>query len=441
MGFIEKRYTTELNAYLTPRGREMLLNGERENTLARYFSLGDSDRNYQLISDDRVREMLIPDVTGDKSDSLYSIAQNIDIKHRVGTFKPIENATSFQRSLVYVPTPTLRGAEVKMVLASRVEDIFDDNKTMFGNMFSSLNLPCTTEDINEFLYGMYSTNAFQYLNTDTALIIEIPKNTYGELIDGKTIRLRLELENSQMIDIYSTFFENSALDANGNLFYTDPNQFSSKFGNNYKSDEILPGQHGLATPLKGFNSNVAYLFTDYVKKPRNISTNTWASTGTYFKTQTNVPSGKVADKFYAKYTGAQMDTPVGIAYLDKGFLVITHPNIINNLKTAKIEVGVPGTEISGTNNYALKQFYYNSTVLDFSSFSSEFIQHAVCACLPNEFYETNNPTYDVGSDRAVAITEIGLYNSSFELIAYAKPGFPIAKDKYSILSFNINIRV
>lgn len=441
MGFIEKKYTTDLTAYLTQKGREMLLSGDREDTIAKFFLLGDSDRNYQLVSDDRIREMLIPDITGDKSDSLFSVAQNVDIKHKVGTFKPIENVTGFQRSIIYESTPTLTGDDVKMVLASRTEDIFDDNKTMFGNMFSTLNLPCTTDGIAEFLYGESSRTAFQYLNNENALIIEIPKNTYGELIDGKTIRLRLELENGQMISIYSTFFENPILDTNGHQIYSDPNLASQLFGNKYREDEVLPGQHGLATQLKGFNSNVAYLFTDYIKRPRNSNNNTWASNGTYFRTQTNVPSGKVADKFYAKFSGAEMDTPVGIAYLDKGFLVITNQTILDNLKVAKVTVGVPGTEIVGTNNYALEQFYYNSTTLDFSSFSTEFIQHAVCVCLPNEFYQTENPTYDQKSERAVAVTEIGLYNSAYELIAIAKPSFPIAKDRFSVLSFNINIRV
>src|SRR5690606_12837650 len=106
-----------------------------------------------------------------------------------------------------------------------------------------------------------------------------------------------------------------------------------------------------------------------------------------------------------------------------------------NLKVAKTTVDVEGT------NGVIDMFTYPTTKLIFSSFNTEFIQHAVCICLPNEFYTTNNPTYPVNSGRAIAVTEVGLYNRNYELIAIAKSNRPIAKDKHSVLSFDISIRI
>ena len=440
MGYIDKKYDTTLSAYLTQRGREILLSGDRDGNIARYFILGDSDRNYQVVSHDTIREMMIPDVTGDKTDSLFSIAKNIDIRHKVGTYKEILNSQGFQRSMVYVPTPRLIGQNVKWVIASRVDDIYGDNESMFGNMYKTLNLPCTNDEIEEYKYGDLSKTALQFFNQERCLIYEIPKNTYGELIDGKTIKLSIELEGGEIIDIYSSFFENEQISNSGHNFYSDPNLFSENYGSTFKDYEAIPGQEDLITPIVSYNSNVAYMFSDYVKPPRGNSNNTWSSKGTYFNTE-KAPSGKVADKWAAKYNGSDMDTPVGIAYLDKGFIVITHPDIVNNITTDVTVEGIEGTEIEGTSLYMLSQYYNDNSALDFSSFNTEFIQHAVCPCLFDEFYTTENPTYDENSGRPIAVTEIGLYNSSYELIAIAKPSFPIAKDRYSIINFNINIRV
>lgn len=437
MGFIDKNSTKGLTAYLTQRGRELLLTGDKDEIVGKYFLLGDSDRNYTVSTHQMIKSMPVPDLTGDKSDSVYSLASNIEIKHWVGTYKELEQSSaSFEKKLVYTETPDVSGVNLNFMKSSRIDVNADES--ILGNLYSTFNLPITSEDKTQFTSGKFLNTALSHLNKDNVVVIEIPKNYYGELIDGKSVKLRLP-QTTGYVDIYSSFFKHSLLDTMGDVVYSDLNEYSKQFGGRYNV-AILPGQHGASNPVAGYSSNIAYLFCDAVQKPRNVSTNTWANNGIYFNTQKNVPSGK-ANKFYANYdtNDGVVDKPVGIIYLDKGFIVLTDETLIS-----KMPAGTART-IAGT---TIPNFYYPSVAnLSFESFNTEFIQHAVCICLPNEFYTSNNPTFveqnGANNDKnaPVAITEVGIFNKNYEMIAIAKSNAPIAKDKISVLSFDISIRV
>ena len=358
-------------------------------------------------------------------------------------YKKIESGTGqFEKTLVLLEPTFLVGSDLNFTLADRT----DLTQRFFGNLFSSFNLPITVEQIQEFTTGDFSNTAFQYLNHDKVIVVEIPKNTYGEMVDGKSIVLSVPT-TSGTVTMYSTFFKNSIIDTAGQMLYSDPNLQSSQFGQSYNIIE-LPGQAGLAKPLSGYSSNVAYLFSDFVQHPENNSGYTWATSGIYFRTQTNLPTGVIGTKFAANYSsadGTTVDVPVGIAYLDKGFIVITHPSIVNNFQYTSGKTS-GGFNYSGGTGYT--QIYFTSgSSLSFQSFDTEFIQHAVCIALPNEFYQSNNPSFaeaygaDNLGNNPVAITEVGLYNSNLELIAVAKLNGPVPKTKSSILSFDISIKV
>ncbi len=79
MGYIPSGDTSILSAYLTQRGRELLLNGTETDITAVYFALGDSDRNYR--NDFSLTNGFVPDLTGDNSDCILSLANNIGIRH------------------------------------------------------------------------------------------------------------------------------------------------------------------------------------------------------------------------------------------------------------------------------------------------------------------------------------------------------------------------
>lgn len=357
-------------------------------------------------------------------------------------YKKIDSGSGFfEKKLIPLSLTTLSGNNLKFTKIERT----DLSNRFYGNLFASFNFPITVEQKQNFATGSYSNTAFQYLNKDKVIIVEIPKNTYGEMVDGKTIKLIVPLTGGRSATIYSTFFRNSIIDTMGNAIYSDPNQQSKEFGQIYNINE-LPGQSGLLAPASGYSSNVAYMFCDDVQKPSGNANYSWNSTNKYFVTQTNLPSGIVGSKFAANYSSADgtVDIPVGVAYLDKGFIALTHPYLVDNFDYTNGEVnGIPYT---GDDRFANLDFAAGAS-LSFTSFNTEFVQHTVCIALPNEFFKSSNPTFaeaygaDNIENNPVAITEIGLYNDKYELIAIAKSNKPLAKNKSSVLSFDITIRV
>lgn len=358
-------------------------------------------------------------------------------------YKTVETGSGqFEKTLVLLPSTNLGGDDLLFTEADRT----DLSGRIFGNLFSSFNLPITVNQLQQFTTGIYANTAFQYLNQNKVIIVEIPKNSYGEMIDGKSVVLNVPT-TAGTVTMYSTFFKNAVLDTAGQMIYSDPNQQSSQFGQTYNLQQ-LPGQASLANPLTGYSSNVAYLFSDSIQRPENNANYSWATSSKYFRTQNNLPTGIIGSKFAANYSSADgptVDIPVGIVYLDKGFAVITHPTIVNSFYYLQGS-NLDGTGYSGDINFT-EIYFQTGASLSFQSFNTEFVQHAVCVGLPNEFYQSNNPTFieaygaDNLDNNPVAITEVGLYNANYELIAVAKLNKPIAKSKSSVISFDILIRV
>lgn len=353
-------------------------------------------------------------------------------------FKAIQSGSGvFQKTLNLLGQTSLVGPDLNFTKMDRT----DLANRIFGNLFASFNLPITVQEQSDFTTGIYSNTAFQYLNQNTAIVLEIPKNTYGELIDGKSISLTIPV-GSGSTNVYSSFFKNAIL---SHYIYSDPNQQSSEFGQTYQIQE-LPGQAGLATPLSGYSSNIAFLFSDSIQHPQNNSNLTWATNSQYFVNEPNLPTGVVGSKYPANYSSLDgiVDVPVGIAYLDKGFIVLTHPTIVNNFSYTSA-LNLDDSAYVGDANFTQIHFASGST-LQFQSFNTEFTQHVICIALPNEFYQSNNPTFTEAygtniANNPVAITEIGLYNSSMDLLAICKSAAPIGKNVSSILSFDITIKV
>jgi len=88
MGFIPQINTKTLYAYLTPKGREYILYGNKEDFQIAYFTLHDDDVNYFVsanISAGTTSKYLtlpsgfVPDITGDADTCIKSIAQGTNI--------------------------------------------------------------------------------------------------------------------------------------------------------------------------------------------------------------------------------------------------------------------------------------------------------------------------------------------------------------------------
>jgi hypothetical protein len=171
-------------------------------------------------------------------------------------YKEIESGTTGFQKISTRNSSNLNGVNLLYTYAD-----VNESSTPYGNLFKSFNLPITTNEISIF-NQKYKDTAFQYLQTDRIIVVEIPKGEYGELIDGKTFALTVPyIKNSVATSttLYSTYFgykdsDGSTFITNLNNLFSDPNQQSSEFG-------IPPALDS------NFNSNVSFLFSNDIQKP------------------------------------------------------------------------------------------------------------------------------------------------------------------------------
>ena len=191
--------------------------------------------------------------------------------------------------------------------------------------------------------------------------MDIATNQFGELCDGRTWKLVLPVSSSTSSDGHTTLYSS----------YYEPKPFSSDnsdeaeyFGNPILGGNPL-GAPGLAS------SNVAFLFTDSIKTPAVAATNTnitsWAD-GWQTGVTPNGYDGGGVDNFRFSDTISSSNTPkayalpedipVGIAYLDKGFAVITDPTLVTNfLCSGGTQDGTTNYGTTGTSS-GFTQLYY-----------------------------------------------------------------------------------
>ena len=237
-------------------------------------------------------------------------------------------------------------------------------------------------------------------------------------------------------------------------------------------------------------TNVAFLFSDLIKVPSIASTNTNINTwsdGWQSGITPNGYDGAGTDNFrfldtvtssnIPKANAEAEDTPVGIAYLDKGFLVITDPTIISQFQFSGATTG--GTEPYGRGtptaeaSSAFTQVYFSSATqaqCEFYSFEKEWEISINVTAEAGEFYVTENqtaspaesPYYGAGGNNTgiqfktpfgdmlqawdlsdisdTYITEVGLYDNTNNLLAIAKPDRPIKKPKNQPVTLTLKLK-
>lgn len=355
-------------------------------------------------------------------------------------------STTFETNIVKT-SHAINGDMLKYTKADRT----DLTNRPFGNLFSSFNLPITDEQKELFTSGgTYYNTAISGVNTDQIIVIEIPKNEYEELVDGKTISFTLPVVSGGTptpINIYGTYFmDNSQNLDKPNDRYSDSTEAAGYFG-------ITPSGDN------DYNSNVVFLFSSYIKNPQFNTGTTWNQWTTANKYNTKNPLADTTAKQFAvldpndNINNDTADEVVGIAYLDKGFIVITNPTIVNNFAYSGATSSGYDNILSGstyTGGTDFTQIFFTSSTLSNSSYTSvktEYIQNVYAFAMNGEFYESSNPTfleaYPDGNpnNEPVYITEIGLYNEKMELIAIGKTTEPLPKNKNNVITFNIQLKL
>ena len=398
MGFINSATTINIKGKLTPNGRERLANGA--SSIITNFILGDSDANYNVYSG--LSSGQIPDFSGDnfglslnnggngyqfRSGLIYRNGQNK---------KPVQLASSIisnvQRPIGY-NTLNYSGGTLTQNIINRN----DYNTDVLTNLFYSFGLPIniTTAEVYTGATsntGGFSDTALSNLASEKILVIGIDSSQYGETIDGKTIHLQLTTLLSTY-DIYGSYENNN----------TNLNQLDGMI-----SDQSIH--------LQQFGPNRCLLFSDSIQKPNNNSALSW-STGYSLSKPFSINSKKLWNFKTNTNLSLVVDKPVGIAYLDKGFIVITNPTIVNN--------------------FLIGDATASATTLTFNSVTSSVSQKVTCIADRNEFSVSTNQTFTNGD--TPRITEIGLLDNSGNLIAIAKTNRTYYKPSDDIVVFNLTI--
>jgi len=431
MGLVSTANTITITAKLTKAGRERLI--EESNTIISHFILGDSDANYK--TNQTLGSGLIPVNSGDLGENNTinnNIAEGIKIKNTLylsntqKKLKSVEKGSyQLRGELVNLGETIVSGSNLTFLTLDRTDTTNDET-----NYFKSLDLPITDVRKNVFTQtaknGGWLDTAFSGINTDNVLMINIGRDTYGELIDGKSIKGVLPV---------ATGFTTGG-DVTGVTTYT----FYSSFINSSQfSKKILDKQYKdksvFTEGLFNGGMNIAYLVSDDIQKPNNDSSKSWSTGYDQFKPFSEKNKELIRPLTVAE-TGINADKIIGIAYLDKGLLAITEPSMVSGITEAFNFSGDSETSTI-TNSLGFTYMTGSSYNLTIDSCLNNLVQNIVCIAGRDEFYKTDNDTWDESDD--IRISEIGITDLTGELLAIGKPDRHIIKKKNDFVIFDVQI--
>ena len=197
MGFIDSATTVTIRARLTNLGREKILTNN--NTIFTHFILGDSDANYN--TSEKLTTGKIPTNSGNlgvNSTTNDNIFENVGIGSKLfvtvapTTKKLVEsNSSNINMEIKNVGENTVSGNSLTYVQLDRTDTSSDDT-----NYFKSLSLPIKKADVNVFTgttsqNGGWSDTPFSGLGVSNVLMGVIDNDKYGEIIDGKSVKLEI----------------------------------------------------------------------------------------------------------------------------------------------------------------------------------------------------------------------------------------------------------
>ena len=395
MGYNTSATTTTLTAKLTTIGREKLI--LTNNNLVTSFSLGDSDANYNTTLP--LTSGQVPSNSGNVgvfNTVSNSVGRNVTIKsvlmvNNTGSTKKLVESQSNGLAVDIISNGLTTNTYSSNLVKQNIINRTDTQTDSLVNLFYTFNLPLNSNA--DFKYtgltnsqGGYSNTALSGLAKEEIIVLALSNDSYGETIDGKTVRVDLS-----GYTLYSTF-QNTGLPLS-----------------------VFDGAYTDESPTTKFlGDNIVLLFSDNIKRPNNDPSLSWSTgwnTTKPFSVNNKQPYNFITNSNINKYA----DEPVGIAYLDKGFIVITHPTIVNSFNLT------------------------GNTTISCNSISTSVVQNITCIANRGEFGTSTNSTF-TASDTP-RITEIGLYDIDNDLIAIAKTDRQIIKNVSEFLALGIKISV
>lgn len=418
MGFISSATSLTVIANLTTLGRQKLLMDS--SNLITHFTLGDSDANYN--AEYPLGSGEVPVVAGElstTSGATNSLTNNFQLRSKLirnsskTTKKPVESTSS----QVVAKTSIL---SAQTISATSLYQAVIDRTTTTGtastttNLFKTFGLPISLADKTYFTTVPYpdgfANTALSGINQDQAVIIGIPNASYGELIDGKSIKVVLNAGGSAFT-IYSTYQSTLTNQQTQDNNYVETSS-ELKFVRNSSNPQLIG--------MNKFSNNVSFLFCDTIAKPNEDTTKSWSTGWNTFK-----PFSQGQKEQFNLRTNSNLsktgDTCVGVAYLDKGFIVITHPTIV---------AGFDATT-SGC----------SATTVSYKSVTTEVSQKITCIVSRGEFGTSTNATFSSDNNDVPRITEIALLDSAENIIAVAKMDrqVELSADQFMVIGVKIAV--
>lgn len=210
------------------------------------------------------------------------------------------------------------------------------------------------------------------------------------LIDGKSIKMTLPYFNST-VDLYGTFLNTNMSRSFYDGLYGDQSQYMRRFG-----------------------SNTVLLFCDDIMRPNGGNPSLSWATGYNFSNAPYSQGNKSLANFVTN--GAlNKDTAVGIAYLDKGVVVIFNNVLYNGY------VGRNNENISINNRNLVRR-----TVVNY-----------ICDLPIGNFTRSQNPTFTTNTP--IRISSIGLFNENKELMAIGRFNQEVTKNPAQRLTFMVKL--
>lgn len=384
--------------------------------------------------------------------------------------KKVDSYVALQREssrLKSIPSDSDSESDLTFTLCDR--EAVTDKK---GNYFMSFNLPhkASAFPITSTISEVYPE--LQQLNVDRIIITPIPTEYYSEFIDGRTIEFTVPVTgntgNPDLLSgvtlISSTYSSNKPLKSESNILLGDNVVFL--FSDDINTPYTGETRNELDDVIDNVGNNSWNPTGEYKDRPGATSYievkdkyNTDTRSGSSISYATSVPGGYPDNR-----SGYNYDIPCGFAVLDRGFMVITHPQIVENFAwtsglTQDGNQYIEDPDVSTkTDIYFTGNSYSNNSsegaLLTFQDIDTSFNMTSVCIALPQQFYISNNPTWDkekaisqlngqegfVNFD-SVYISEIGLYNAFGELIAVGKLSEPVEKTYVNAITFEVNLEM
>jgi len=322
-----------------------------------------------------------------------------------------------------------------------------------ANYFISFNLPHAESFLDTGSTLSIQSPELQQLNVDKMVLAPIPRGYYNEIIDGRSITFTVpQMSGTSMSaktvvsSTYSqlTKFQDSPLlGSNVAFLFSDDINLPRTGTTNDGVTSFVPRTTWNVVPF--VDRPQAHAYSDLATNDINTDQRPWSAVNLSVEVEEKYPTNT--------NQGYNYDIPVGFVALDKGFMVLTHPDIVDNMPWGQGFISNTGAAntTSGTTDIYFPSSAGTSSVT-FNDININFRTSVVCLALPTEFVFSTNPSWNLAFNLQelqngtngydpVQVTEIGLYNKNSELIAVAKMDRPVEKTYTNLITFNLDIDV